>query len=202
MYWALHFLQVTQYITFDVLHVIFCLMLKVCCVVVMAMLVPNVPFSQVLHLLSPHLWNPSPMSTLLSAFWCINLWWISLPFDVLKDRPHSSQTHEFRSIGCVLDADIFVSGGSRRDTSRSPRFLFLLYAIRGGFSKMFLHLSLACNIGCSSCNFWCRFGSRGLYVVEKMILFSIRLGCSWLCRRSSRDSAAALRRPSLMSPTL
>ena len=103
----------------------------------------------------------------------------------------------------VFEVEISVSGGSRRDTRRSLRFLFLLYAIIGGCSKIVLHRSLACSIGCSSASFLWRSGRRGLYVVANIILFS-RWRVCWclLLSRSSLDSAAALRRPSLIKPGL
>ena len=104
----------------------------------------------------------------------------------------------------VSDRFIYVSGERRRETSRSFRLRFRLYAIRGGSGKISLQRSLACRIGCNSCSFCFKCGIRGLYVVEKMILFVMRL-CCWCCslyKRSSLDSAAALRRPFLIKPSL
>ena len=72
------------------------------------------------------------------------------------------------------------------ETSRSLRLRLRLYAIKGGFWKIFLQRSLAYKMDCNSRSFCWRCGILGLYVVENMILFSSRFCCCcWLYSMSS-----------------
>ena len=150
------------------LHVILCFMVNVAPVYAIGMVVPNVPSLHVLQRLSPHFENPVGI---VSCFaWCILVKWMLFPRPVENVWPHSSQVQSFLSMVTVgVEEYITVSCGRRRLTSKSFRFLFLLYAIMGGCGYKFLHFWLECKIGCRLCIFCLRSGIIGLYVVLDVI---------------------------------
>ena len=110
---------------FLLLHVIDCLMVNVECVDVIGIESPKVPNLHVLQRLSPHLENPVGVEFLL--LWCILVKCMVFPLPEEKVRPHSSQVQLVLSmLTCDVVLYITVSGESRRLTSKSFRFLFLL----------------------------------------------------------------------------
>ena len=116
--------------------------------------------------------------------------------------PHSSQVLLFLSMVTVgVEEYITVSCGRRRLTSRSFRFLFLLYAIMGGCGYRSLHFWLECKIGCRLWIFCLRSGIIGLYVVLNIIRSSLSRSSLGL-RSSLRFSNEALRTPSFIKPSL
>ena len=129
---------------------------------------PKYPLLQVWHLLSLHFEKPGFLSS-VSTLLCFRVMWISFPFPLQKERPHISQMFEFVSM-VVMEPVLAISvvGGNRRLTRRSFRLRLRLYATMGGWGKIFLHRSLACNTGCKSDNFSLIFGNLGLYVKENI----------------------------------
>ena len=184
IYWARHFLHVTQYITLVDLHVICCLMVYVRDVCVMLTWLVNVPSLHVLHLLSPHLWNPGGVLRLLHLLW-VRETCICFPRGVSNTLPHSSQVVLFLSKLVLVSSMMLLLNGSLLDTSMSFRLRLRLYATRGGLGKIDLHRSLDKSAGWRSLNLRFKSGTTGLYVVENITLLSLLVSLLSLGFRNS-----------------
>ena len=176
-------------------------MLCILFVSVILIWVLKVPSWHVLHLLSPHLWNPICFS------WFCFLWTsdtcINLPLGVLNTLPHCSQVLLFLSVSMSGVSTMLLLGGSRRLTSMSFRLRLRLYATSGGLGKTVRQRSLDKSTGCSCFSFSFKSGMIGLYVVEKITLSSSDVFSASIGRKtSSRVRAAALRIPSFIMPSL
>ena len=187
--------------TLDDLQFMCCLIWKVLCVCVTLMWLAKVPSLQVLHLLSPHRWNPTSV-VVLFCFLCVSDMCINFPFRVLNTLPHCSHVLLFLSISTLVESTMLLLGGSLRLTNMSFRFLLRLYASSGGCGKTFLQRSLVRRTGWNCFSLPFKSGTMGLYVVENITLSHIASSETFGRKSSSRLSADAFRIPSLMSPSL